>query len=619
MAESSYKPLDKTALETRFITILPSSDPAAQVACTIRNSVLADCMPFIALSYCWGDPKITTPILLDGAERHVTTNLELALRHLRMSEHGDSLFWADAICINQQDISERNHQVRIMGDIYKTADKVIVWLGDERDGSDEAIQMIELWSEVFWKYVPDKEAAVQHMVEKSRSDKNWNWRLDEIEAFLDRPWWSRRWVLQEVVLAKEVLVKCGRKEFPWSVFISVFIMWAHLANQPATCGTSFDSESQAMEYISLTYRLYPKAFAFGKFEWLMTHGTVGRITPDLFMLAENTMGMEATVPQDRLYSLLGIVSDSTVISVDYRKSPHEVFTEFACQSIMMRQLSKESLGILNHAGSLRRSTADELSQLPSWVPDWKGESPNECPPVRLYHASGSFRSRTHFSTDFRMLGVEGFICDKISDFTPNVDFLASVNPPTIDSLLLKYDNDPPYPTGISQGEAFFRTIQFDCLSVKRERLVPGSEDYNDLLQGFLDSLYSAQGITGQPLYHVLLGCFGLIEGINLLKKRYEPFDPIKIERNITRFSTNSSNGRRSHFITEKGYRGISCEGFRKGDLICVLLGNNTPFVLRKMDVGYRLLSTCFVLGFMDGEILKDGLERNAPLHKFEIY
>jgi hypothetical protein len=75
-----------------------------------------------------------------------------------------------------------------------------------------------------------------------------------------------------------------------------------------------------------------------------------------------------------------------------------------------------------------------------------------------------------------------------------------------------------YPTGISQGEAFIQTIQFDCQRVKRQRLVPSSNVYDDLLQGFLDSLYAAQAVTGQPLHHILLGCFGLLEGINLPKK-----------------------------------------------------------------------------------------------------
>jgi hypothetical protein len=134
-----------------------------------------------------GDPTVTSAIHLDGIERHVTTNLESALRHLRMSEHGDSSFWVDAIYINQEDVFERSHQVRVICDIYKTANKVIAWLGEERDGSDEAIQMIEMWAEVLMRFLPDIEAAVRHMVEQSVSDENWDWRLDEIDAIFNRP------------------------------------------------------------------------------------------------------------------------------------------------------------------------------------------------------------------------------------------------------------------------------------------------------------------------------------------------------------------------------------------------------------------------------------------------
>jgi hypothetical protein len=95
-----YTPLNKNALETRLITILPSNDPLEPVAYTIHNVELKGCRPYVALSYAWGNPAITTPILINGIERHVTTNLEAALQHLRVSEHICKLFWVDAICIN---------------------------------------------------------------------------------------------------------------------------------------------------------------------------------------------------------------------------------------------------------------------------------------------------------------------------------------------------------------------------------------------------------------------------------------------------------------------------------------------------------------------------------------
>jgi hypothetical protein len=60
---------------------------------------------YTALSYAWSDPNDTTLVLADGVEYHVTTNLESALRHIR-GEVDEVVLWADAICINQNNILE---------------------------------------------------------------------------------------------------------------------------------------------------------------------------------------------------------------------------------------------------------------------------------------------------------------------------------------------------------------------------------------------------------------------------------------------------------------------------------------------------------------------------------
>src|SRR4051794_30060890 len=113
MPDSVYKPLDSDSLETRFVRILPSLDFSATVECTLRNVSLNRGEPHVALSYAWGDPGSTVPILLDGVEYQVTNNLEAALRQLRAEDDGHSQFWIDAICIDQSNLSERNHQVRM--------------------------------------------------------------------------------------------------------------------------------------------------------------------------------------------------------------------------------------------------------------------------------------------------------------------------------------------------------------------------------------------------------------------------------------------------------------------------------------------------------------------------
>jgi Heterokaryon incompatibility protein (HET) len=92
-----------------------------------------------ALSYAWGDPTITTPVTIHGLPFEVTTNLESALRHLR-SERNTRTLWIDAICIQQLNHQERDEQIRIMGLIYATALKVVIWLGPEADDSCHALE-----------------------------------------------------------------------------------------------------------------------------------------------------------------------------------------------------------------------------------------------------------------------------------------------------------------------------------------------------------------------------------------------------------------------------------------------------------------------------------------------
>jgi len=100
MANSIYQPLTPNGRETRLITIQPSDNPSSPIECTIRNILLDDPPRFTALSYAWGDPKVTALPYLKGSKIQVTTNLESALRTIR-DKMDEADFWVDAICINQ--------------------------------------------------------------------------------------------------------------------------------------------------------------------------------------------------------------------------------------------------------------------------------------------------------------------------------------------------------------------------------------------------------------------------------------------------------------------------------------------------------------------------------------
>lgn len=120
-----------------------------------------------ALSYEWGSPdkNHTFHIIRDGDSNgdsqsqalRITESLHNALLDLRghqpQGPHpmpaAPRVIWADGICINQDDVSERGQQVALMGEIYRTASRVVTYIGPESEGSDVAIEFARRISENF--------------------------------------------------------------------------------------------------------------------------------------------------------------------------------------------------------------------------------------------------------------------------------------------------------------------------------------------------------------------------------------------------------------------------------------------------------------------------------------
>ncbi|PMD56072.1 uncharacterized protein K444DRAFT_484794, partial [Hyaloscypha bicolor E] len=110
------------------------------IQCEIETYKLRDCPPFTALSYTWGAEDNEKEISLNGLSKTVRLNLARFLRHARddmnsypsgsASSHAPiGYLWIDALCINQENVRERNAQVAIMRDIYKEAKRIVRWLG----------------------------------------------------------------------------------------------------------------------------------------------------------------------------------------------------------------------------------------------------------------------------------------------------------------------------------------------------------------------------------------------------------------------------------------------------------------------------------------------------------
>ncbi|KAK3641407.1 hypothetical protein LTR56_006917 [Elasticomyces elasticus] len=125
-----YTPLDSKKSQIRLLYINESQCCSeAAICCDLYKVSLDDDPDFAALSYCWGDAKDTVEICLAGRTALVTRNLANALRRLR--DMPQESFWADAICVNQEDLVERGQQVRLMVDIYSSAAMVYSYLNDD--------------------------------------------------------------------------------------------------------------------------------------------------------------------------------------------------------------------------------------------------------------------------------------------------------------------------------------------------------------------------------------------------------------------------------------------------------------------------------------------------------
>jgi uncharacterized membrane protein len=138
-----YSPLQTYRREVRLLTILPSLDENTEIRCSVVHASLDDWPAYYAISYTWENPHDRDTVLIEGTEFVVTINLAQILRRMRFRQERElSMVWFDAICINQEDVQEKVHQVTILGSIFQLAQDVVVGLGEEQEGDEVAIEFL---------------------------------------------------------------------------------------------------------------------------------------------------------------------------------------------------------------------------------------------------------------------------------------------------------------------------------------------------------------------------------------------------------------------------------------------------------------------------------------------
>jgi hypothetical protein len=210
----TFTTLDRRT-DIRLLTLNRGSgdDP---IVCGLNNTSEEDRPPYEALSYTWGSPDDVADIQLNGTVISIRENLWQALWHLRR-EGEDRIIWADAICIDQNNILERNHQVKLMKSIYTQASDVAVWLGLEGDESDTAMD--------FLRDDSDERFVVEMQEDTVGHPPLPNELVMPLRKLLHRDYWTRMWILQEFSLASQLTMYCGTKFASWTDLEYVRQFW----------------------------------------------------------------------------------------------------------------------------------------------------------------------------------------------------------------------------------------------------------------------------------------------------------------------------------------------------------------------------------------------------------
>ncbi|ORY10634.1 heterokaryon incompatibility protein-domain-containing protein [Clohesyomyces aquaticus] len=289
-----YWPLNYELGKEIRLPVLQPGEFEDPIRVHIVHANLLDDPQYEALSYTWatedGDASLSRELDCKGKTVAITRNCEAALRRIRRPEWKRMIF-VDAVCINQETIAERNHQVKLMGTIYSQVEQVLIYPSELHRDTIAALQTFK-----------DGDAFPYEL-----------WYL--VKKFLSRRWFRRIWVIQELVLARKARIILNQHVI---VLSPEFV----LRIRDLCAREGFDV-------------LGPLAFDLG----VRSHS--------LFLSLQATKVCEATDPKDKVFAIMGLLDPSiqSQLSVDYSCSVSEIYTAAVIAVILeQQQLSILSLG-----------------------------------------------------------------------------------------------------------------------------------------------------------------------------------------------------------------------------------------------------------------------------------
>ncbi|KPI42833.1 uncharacterized protein AB675_1879 [Cyphellophora attinorum] len=287
-----HERLKSNANSIRLVQIHGSTVKSGPISLRITQYAKHRRPKYAAISYTWGSSAHLHPVQINGKPFFVHANLYNLLLHLR--QRGESrLLWVDALCIDQQNLVERNFHVQLMAQIYDEATSTIVWLGAPSDDRREAraIDFVSEMAEYLRKTKREVAAGFERMYFNDIAAPRWS----NLMAFCCRSnYWTRAWIVQEFLQARQIEMYCGTAQLDWSLYASVF--GAIREHCRSSSGAQPDLEDILRRILSsIPGRLTARRLS-------------GKSSP-LQDLLHEFYDAECSEPRDKVYGMLGIASD----------------------------------------------------------------------------------------------------------------------------------------------------------------------------------------------------------------------------------------------------------------------------------------------------------------------
>lgn len=349
-------PLDPSKSEIRLLKVELEHGPGRALRCAFRKASLEEHgPPFTAVSYAWGQGEHDRLIYVGMEAIKVTKTVDNVLRGVLAD--GATFLWLDQICIDQANTMERSNQVSMMSVIYSRADRVLVYLGEAGEHTSVAIDFAEHYH---WRMMDQgtsetriaqmsSSESVSFIASREHSDSSDTEVLRRIALglvdLLTRQFFQRLWVVQEVVLGRDLVTVCGPRHFQWYILRLACLLFTRRPELASLLKSFVDTNCD---------------FATMRKASRLVKQQGGQARRDLWDILNDYSGLVTCEPRDKIYAILGLARRTIDLpKPDYAKPLKEVYLEFARHFVQV-----------GHGIELIEAAVASNRQRPTGYPSW---------------------------------------------------------------------------------------------------------------------------------------------------------------------------------------------------------------------------------------------------------